>query len=205
MARKQNWYTSLPVVLFGIRLLPSEGGFPPFTAVTGTNMLCPAPMISGTTIVTTDASLRSLVRDMQSIDFSSSASGSCHSLPQPYVPDDLSVCSNVWLRVDRIRKSLEAPYSGPYRVLSRAPKFFTIQLPRGPSTVSIDRLKPAYISPPTTTTSPEDTPVVPPLPSTSSDSTPSLTPLLHSTPSQPTAPPTLHGRDTDTAPSLKTR
>ena len=61
-----------------------------------------------------------------------------------FVPKDLMSCTHVYLRVDRIRKALEAPYSGPFRVLRRFERCFEIQFPSGRnSVVSIDRLKPA--------------------------------------------------------------
>ncbi|KAK4323351.1 hypothetical protein Pmani_005936 [Petrolisthes manimaculis] len=69
-----------------------------------------------------------------------------HSLQRPFIPADLSHCTHVWLRRDRVRRSLEAPYVGPLRVLRRTDKYFTLELPSGAhETVSIDRLKPAYI------------------------------------------------------------
>lgn len=49
------------------------------------------------------------------------------------------------MRVDRVRRSLEAPYLGPFEVVKRFPKYFTIKLPQGENNVSIDRLKPAYL------------------------------------------------------------
>ncbi|CAM1292349.1 Uncharacterised protein r2_g154 [Pycnogonum litorale] len=57
-------------------------------------------------------------------------------------------CS-VWLRVDRVRRPLEAPYQGPFLVLKRSPKTFVLQKPNGREmSVTIDRLKPAIISSP---------------------------------------------------------
>ncbi|UYV70018.1 hypothetical protein LAZ67_7001483, partial [Cordylochernes scorpioides] len=62
-----------------------------------------------------------------------------------FVPKELSTCSHVFLRIDRIKKSLEAPYEGPYTVLSRTDKYFTICVKGRNEKVSIDRLQPAYI------------------------------------------------------------
>ena len=73
------------------------------------------------------------------------ASGNCHSPPPPYIPQELAICSKVWMRIDRVRKSLEAPYSGPFEVLDRHPKHYLLKLPQGNTRVSIDRLKPAPI------------------------------------------------------------
>ena len=63
-----------------------------------------------------------------------------------YIPKDLRNCQYVWVRIDRIRRPLEAPYSGPYLVVSRGEKYFELQLPTGEKRhVSIDRLKPVYM------------------------------------------------------------
>ena len=83
---------------------------------------------------------------MQSIDFSSNSAGIIKSTPKPFIPSDLLKCPKVWLRVDRIRKSLETLYSGPYDVISRSEHFFTSQLPLGVTTVSMDRLFIFYLS-----------------------------------------------------------
>ncbi|UYV70029.1 slc25a4 [Cordylochernes scorpioides] len=37
-----------------------------------------------------------------------------------FVPKDLSSCSHIFLRVDKVKKSLELPYKGPFPVLTRA-------------------------------------------------------------------------------------
>ncbi|XP_052756536.1 uncharacterized protein LOC128201969 [Galleria mellonella] len=62
-----------------------------------------------------------------------------------YIPRDLSTSSHVFLRQDRVRSSLEAPYVGPFKVLNRQPKYFTLDLQGKKTNVTIDRLKPAYI------------------------------------------------------------
>ena len=52
-------------------------------------------------------------------------------------------CKHVWLRVDRVRRPLEAPYTGPHEVVQRAEKYFVIKGNKNDlMMVSIDRLKP---------------------------------------------------------------
>ena len=146
MARKANWYISLPIVLLGLRMSPNSLNFSPFTAVTGSYMLVPHPVISHDNLITTtNSTLKLFVDEMHSIDFYQFSSGDCHTIPPSYVPKDLFSVSKVWLRVDRVRRSLEAPYSGPFTVIERNPKYFILDLPHGPKSVSIDRLKPAYL------------------------------------------------------------
>jgi hypothetical protein len=61
------------------------------------------------------------------------------------VHNDLEKCTHVFLRQDTTRRVLEHPYSCPYQVLSRREKTMKL-IERGrPVTVSIDRVKSAYI------------------------------------------------------------
>ena len=88
-----------------------------------------------------------LAKEMSLLDVDSLSAGKIHSFPQKsYIPKELNKCDYVWLRVDRVRRPLEAPYTGPFKVLRRSDKHFTIELSdKSHSTVSIDRLKPSSV------------------------------------------------------------
>ncbi|GBN77053.1 Retrovirus-related Pol polyprotein from transposon 412 [Araneus ventricosus] len=60
-------------------------------------------------------------------------------------PKDLHTCTHVFIRIDRVRKSLEPPYDGPFPVVKRHDKYFTVTIKGKDITISIDRLKPAYL------------------------------------------------------------
>ncbi|CAH8592681.1 unnamed protein product [Schistosoma guineensis] len=62
-----------------------------------------------------------------------------------YIPKDLSNCTHVWIRCDKIKAPLSPPFEGPFKVVSRKSKYFVIQKHGNIDTVSIDRLKPAYL------------------------------------------------------------
>ena len=62
-----------------------------------------------------------------------------------FVHPDLNSCSHVFIRNDFVRKSLQPPYDGPYRVIERKAKVHIIQKNDKSVHVSIDRLKPAYL------------------------------------------------------------
>ena len=145
-ARKENWVKALPIVLLGVRNFPNENGFSPFSAVTGTSLLMPKLMIDVSSTGVEDlnnSDIRELAREMSKLDVINCDQGKSHSLPKSFIPKDLQTCDRVWLRVDRIRRPLQAPYSGPYKVIERMPKHFRIQLSDEVySCVSIDRLKP---------------------------------------------------------------
>ncbi|XP_064470195.1 uncharacterized protein LOC135384944 [Ornithodoros turicata] len=58
---------------------------------------------------------------------------------------DFTTSTHVFLRYDAVRKPLSPHYNGPYRVLSRNRKIFTIDIAGQRHVVSLDRLKPAYL------------------------------------------------------------
>ncbi|GFY74082.1 transposon Ty3-I Gag-Pol polyprotein [Trichonephila inaurata madagascariensis] len=70
---------------------------------------------------------------------------SCHSSTSCFVHTALKTCSHVFVRVEGLKPSLTAPYQGSFEVLSRTDKHFTIKINDRTSTVSIDRLKPAFL------------------------------------------------------------
>ena len=66
-----------------------------------------------------------------------------------YTPKDLHDCKYVFIRNDAVKKPLCPTYSGPLRVVERHPKYFKLTIKGKFDTVSIDRLKPAYLDLPT--------------------------------------------------------
>lgn len=93
------------------RLTPHATTYPTFTAVTRAHMLCPSMIITREPpVITSKATIQQLIKEMQSIRFYDHAADKCHSGQKPYVPYDLLFCSKVWVRVDRVKKSLEVPY-----------------------------------------------------------------------------------------------
>ena len=57
----------------------------------------------------------------------------------------LSTCTHVFVCCDSVCKSLQPPYNGPYRILNRTDKYYTIDIAGCKENVSIDRLKPAHL------------------------------------------------------------
>ena len=62
-----------------------------------------------------------------------------------HVDPGLHTQSHVFIRQDSVRKPLQQPYKGPYKVLSRTQKHFTVEVNGRQEIVSVDRLKPAYL------------------------------------------------------------
>ncbi|XP_015118988.1 uncharacterized protein LOC107042455 [Diachasma alloeum] len=60
---------------------------------------------------------------------------------------DLYTSTHVFVRIDAVRKPLELPYSGPHRVVRRIDdRNFVIDLNGTEKSISVDRLKPAYVA-----------------------------------------------------------
>ena len=113
MARKQKWIESLPVVLLGLRCMPNSSGISPFLSVTGKTPLSPQDLLVKipSTKKLSDSFIQEFASKMHQLDFCSATT--INSSPKSYVPKDLENCKYIWLRRDRVRKSLEAPYTGP--------------------------------------------------------------------------------------------
>nr|XP_054757348.1 uncharacterized protein LOC129263463 [Lytechinus pictus] len=69
------------------------------------------------------------------------------------VHPELHSSSHIFLRDDAVTKPLQPPYRGPFRVICRTDKYFTIDYNGKHENVSVDRLKPAFIEQEATTPS----------------------------------------------------
>ncbi|GFN96787.1 Pol polyprotein [Plakobranchus ocellatus] len=69
-----------------------------------------------------------------------------HGQPSVYVPANLAPAKFVYVRKDSHKHPLQRPYDGPYLVLNKSDKFFTVAIKGRPETISIDRLKAAFVT-----------------------------------------------------------
>ncbi|GBL96502.1 hypothetical protein AVEN_229945-1 [Araneus ventricosus] len=92
-------------------------------------------------------------------------STSRHCIKPIYIHPSLQTCSQVFLRVDSVKPPLPPPYTGPHPIISRKEKSFVLKINDKNITVSLGRIKPAYVlsessdtllSTPTPTHKPED-------------------------------------------------
>ncbi|GFS32099.1 gag-Pol polyprotein [Trichonephila inaurata madagascariensis] len=139
-----KWTESLPVVLLGLRACVKED----------LNASC-AEMVFGKTIVLpeffepssqtpTDLS-EFLLRLRETFRTLKPTPASCHSSTSCFVHTAFKNCSYVFVRVEGLKPSLTAPYQGPFEVLSRTGKHFTIKINDKTFKFSIDRLKTAFL------------------------------------------------------------
>ena len=115
----------------------------PFQKVTGSDAFLPNIFGKDTPPRFTRDFVSKLLTHLQLLEFTVTPSSKL--LPRiSYVPKTLQDCSHVWLRVDRTKRPLEAPYSGPFPVLEPHSKTMLIQQANNSARVRLDRVKPCY-------------------------------------------------------------
>ena len=142
-----NWVDSLPMVLLGIRTaLKDDLHCSAAELVYGTTLRLPAEFFhsSRTDCVDPVTYVEKLKLTMQQLQATPTRH---HFHRKVHVSDDLSHCTHVFMRHDAIRKPLQQPYDGPYKVVKRADKTFTVEVNGRQEVVSLDRLKPAHLDP----------------------------------------------------------
>lgn len=141
----ENWTETLPLVLLGIRCAYKEDlQSSSAELVYGETLRLPGEIFSPSTNTTTDvtdfsARLRQHARAIQP------QPASRHDKKSIFVFKELETATHVFLREDAYRRPLQPAYSGPHKVLDRNEKVFKIMIKEKPLTVSINRVKPAYI------------------------------------------------------------
>ena len=138
------WIDSLPLILLGIRTaLKEDISSTAAEMVYGTTLRLPGEFfVSSPTTSLPDPSdfVSKLKSHFSSVRPTPPRATQRHSS----LPHGLSTATHVFVRHDAIRKPLQPPYNGPFPVLSRTDKHFTVQLNGRTDTISIDRLKPAH-------------------------------------------------------------
>ena len=141
-----TWSEALPLVLLGIRnAVKEDTQRAPAEMVYGTTLRLPGEYISPGRMKFDGYSdvCQRLARHMQTL----APAATRDQQRRVYIPKDLATCSHVWLRCDGGRAPLQPAYQGPFRVVRRTEKTVVILKNGKSETVSIDRLKPAFIEP----------------------------------------------------------
>ncbi|CAK1602576.1 unnamed protein product [Parnassius mnemosyne] len=142
---RDKWTESLPWILLGIR-----SSFKEDLQASSAELLYGEPLrLPGEFFEPQDNSaadmtefisrLRSFAQKLHPVP------ASRHNSNKVFIFKDLANSEHVFLREDASRGSLQPAYSGPHKVLARSDKTFNILINGKSSTVSVDRLKPAYI------------------------------------------------------------
>ena len=139
-----RWTETLPLVLLGMRsVIKRDIGCSTAELVYGTTLRLPGQFVAPVADAGWDPSVyvHRLQRTMCQLQAPPTRP---HERP-PQLHTDLLTCLHVFVRCDHVQKPLHPPYRGPYRVISRADKFYTLDIDGKHDTVSLDRLKVAYL------------------------------------------------------------
>lgn len=141
----ERWVDVLPMVLLGLRTaINSDTQVSPSQLAFGTELRLPGDFFADTEsseirgapdfVKNLRETIRGIIRPSR-----------LHGRPKIFVSPELATASHVFLRVETQRRSLQPPYTGPYRIVSRTEHTVTIDQAGKEITVSIGRVKPAFM------------------------------------------------------------
>lgn len=133
-----GWTTFLPTALLGLRATIRQS-----TATSAAEMLygralrLPGEFFSPSPMPTDDTlhELRQEHRRFREPE----------NMSKVFTPQDLQTCTHVFVKTAIQRRALEAPYHGPYAVLSRDDKHVKIKQNEREVLIPLDRVKPAFL------------------------------------------------------------
>ncbi|GFV05471.1 transposon Tf2-11 polyprotein [Trichonephila clavipes] len=139
----ERWTEVLPIILLGLRASLKE------------DILCtPAELVFGTTIRLPGEMFDSSKPDDDVVNFVSKLKSHRQSVhPKPpkhhgkrpvFIHPGLLEATHIFLRRDMLRRPLQQPYDGPFKVLQRKDKVFFLDINGKRVSVSIDRCKSAF-------------------------------------------------------------
>ncbi|GFT30200.1 putative gag-pol protein [Nephila pilipes] len=138
----ESWTRSLPIILLGLRTTwRADFQSTPAELLYGENIRLPCDFFEDTKFQPQSEfvqKLKATMKQVKPIPFSYNCK------QKPFVFKDLKNCSHVFVRTDIIRQSLQPPYHGPYQVIKRSDKIFTLLVKNKNVNISIDRLKPCF-------------------------------------------------------------
>ena len=140
-----NWVDELPWVLLGLRTAPKEDlRSSSAELVYGSPLTVPGDFFPDSTPRSASRELqqqREKVGNLRPVPTTAHGEASIQS----HVPSALNNAKFVFVRHDATKKPLQTPYDGPFEVLERTPKYFTLQIGDRTDRISIDRLKLAHL------------------------------------------------------------
>ncbi|GFW59948.1 hypothetical protein TNCV_4864031 [Trichonephila clavipes] len=139
----ERWTEVLPIILLGLRASLKD------------DILCtPVELVFGTTIRLPGEMFDSSKPDDDVVNFVLKLKSHMQSLhPKPpkhhgkrpvFIHPGLLEATHAFLRRDMLRRPLQQPYDGPFKVLQRKDKVFFLDINGKRVSVSIDRCKPAF-------------------------------------------------------------
>jgi len=140
----EQWTEALPLFLLGIRT-SYKGDLQSSAAelVYGEPLRVPDEfLVSAKPKVEASIFIQQLRRHMDQLRPTPAAR---HASRATLIHKDLLDSTHVFLRQDSVRRELDPPYGGPYKIIARSDKTITLSVRGRQVTVSTDRVNPAYI------------------------------------------------------------
>lgn len=140
----ENWVEILPLILLGFRNTYKEDiDATPSQLVYGSSLRLPGEFLvsekSETSQIEFVNKLKEYMNNLRP------TKTSCHAKEKPFIEKDLHTSPQVFIRNSMVCKPLQTPYEGPYPVLKRHDKYFTVDVRGKKMNISLDRLKAAFI------------------------------------------------------------
>lgn len=145
MCHSDTWFTALPMVLLGLRsALKEDLQCSAAELVYGEPLRLPGELVVPVNKNSPESSefvaqLRTKMAAIRAVP------ASRHTNPASFIHKDLATASHVFLRDDTVRRSLQTPYTGPYKITSRGTKIISLEIGGKEVAVSVDRVKPAHL------------------------------------------------------------
>lgn len=140
-----NWVDTLPIVLLGLRSTVKEDlNATPAEMLFGSTLRLPGDFVHDNSNFTPQTEfVRELKKKMNSLRPTQTA----HKQQQrTFIHRDMRECTHVFLRIDAVKTPLQQPYDGPFKVIKKYEKYYLIDMGHRRAKISIDRLKPAYVT-----------------------------------------------------------
>ena len=144
---RNDWPTALPMVLLGMRAaFKPDLGTSAGQLVFGEAMRLPGAYFDQQSHPDTPASevARAISQVIGKLRPTPTAWHHRHDNDRPFVSPSLATATHVFVRVDCHKPPLQPPYKGPYLVLDRGAKAYTLDIDGRTDLVAIDRLKPSF-------------------------------------------------------------
>uniref|UniRef100_A0ABD2W661 Uncharacterized protein n=1 Tax=Trichogramma kaykai TaxID=54128 RepID=A0ABD2W661_9HYME len=151
----EDWLEALPLVLLGIRESFKEDiSASSNELVYGEPLRLPGEFFKSSALLGGSDPSQLVSRSQSIFSQLQLTPTSRHGTPRVLVCKELKDCQYVFLRECLFLKALQPPFAGPYEVLRRSEKTLVLYVSGKSTTVSVDRIKPAFLlgdQPPSTT------------------------------------------------------
>lgn len=138
-----RWMETLPTIMLGLRTSILENiNASPADLVFGSSLRLPYDFLEKPKkSISPAAFVERLKESMQKLR---PVPSSNHSKQTVFIHKDMETCSHVFIRNDCVKKPLQANFEGPFEVISKNKKYFTVNVKGRNKQISIDRLKPMF-------------------------------------------------------------